>query len=144
MAAYKPASPVADYEMHETLPMYSSEEISTHSLPPPSAGPREIREYIAHTLIASGQLEAEQAHCIATKWRVGTGQELRKYPATFYRDIFGHEGGWVVYRHVRPQVVAEARVESKAKQDEPMTSSDKSTVTPITYIMDPWKQANTQ
>lgn len=130
MAARKSTSSMADHEAQETLPMYSSEEIPTHPLPPPSAGPREVREYIAHTLIASGQLESEQAHCIAAKWRLGTGQELRKYPATFYRDIFGHENAWVVYRHVRPQVVAEARVETVAKEREPMTLSDKSTVIP--------------
>lgn len=97
--------------------MYASEEVSVQlPLPSLSASPEEVREYIAHTLIVLGHLESQQAHSIAAKWRLGTGQESRQYPSTLYRDVFGHEDTWTVYRHIRSQVLAEERAEARAAE----------------------------
>lgn len=131
MTSHKSESCTEDSDVDETLPIYASEEIPVQPpLPSPSASPREVREYIAQTLIVLGYLESEQAHSIAAKWRLGTGQELRQYPGTLYRDIFGLEDTWIVYRHIRPQILAEETAEAMLKrtatEEEPTTRRSKS------------------
>lgn len=41
------------------------------SLPPSSAGPIQVREYLAHTLIAKHDVAPEEAQKIANNWQIG-------------------------------------------------------------------------
>lgn len=138
MASQKFAIVPRDADADKDLPIYTAEGgLSAQPLPLTSASPNEVREYIANLLISHGRLEPDQARSIAARWRTGSGMELRKYPATMYREIFGHEDTWVVYRHVRLQVLANVRLSAPAKKSvkppEVVSRKTKSTF-PLSYI----------
>lgn len=99
---------LSDQEKHsydagneEALPLYTSQGLAKPQLPDKTATPSEVREYITQLLIATRSLTETHAREIASKWTLGTGDELLKtYPAPMYRDIFGSEAGWMAYKEV--------------------------------------------
>jgi hypothetical protein len=53
-------------------------------------------------LVSTKAMSSEdQARDVASRWKLGTGQELRDYPAIMFLDIFGKEEGFVTYREVK-------------------------------------------
>jgi hypothetical protein len=65
-------------------------------LPPPTATPTEVADFLVRRLV-SNDMPIERARCIASKWTVGTGKELREYLAVLYLEVFGKEDGWALY-----------------------------------------------
>lgn len=78
-------------------------------LPPNTATPTEVRDFLVGMLVSTSDLSTEHARCIADCWRLGSGRELRTYQAPMYRYIFGGEEGWIVYKVVKVLVHAASR-----------------------------------
>lgn len=93
-----PSSPGVD----ETLPLYEDltkgDDITNLDPPDPKATPDEVRDFLVQ--IMQPRVGIDHARRIAASWKMGSGRELQKYPAPMYRDIFGTEDGWVVYKEV--------------------------------------------
>lgn len=94
----------------ENLPLYEEFQVSeahgeVNTLPPPSATPDEVRDFLAQLLTTKRNLPQDQVRRIVAKWTIGTGVELRSYPASMFLDIFGREDGWITYREVRLAVL---------------------------------------
>ena len=90
-------------DAEETLPLYEEShpyDVSGLTPPEPKATPDEVRDFIVQAMQARG-LGIDHARRVGAKWTLGTGRELRQYPVAMYRDIFGPEDGWVVYKEVR-------------------------------------------
>lgn len=88
--------------VEETLPLYEESQRTGELTPPDkSATPDEVREFLVHLMQVRGSLGLDHARRIAARWTVGTGQELRSYPVAMYRDLFGAEDGWAVFKQVR-------------------------------------------
>jgi hypothetical protein len=45
-------------------------------------------------------VESEASRNIASLWTVGSGRELRTYPAQMFFSVFGDQAGWVLYKEV--------------------------------------------
>lgn len=84
--------------------------------PEPKAKPDEVRDYIIAVLIRSRGLGLDHARRVAAKWTIGTGRELRHYPGAMFRDIFGLEDGWVVYKEVRVPYYQKEKEKDKKKR----------------------------
>jgi hypothetical protein len=93
----------------ETLPLYQEFQLQypdaeAHTVPPSSATPDEVRDYLASLLRKRHDLPDDQVRslrCVISQWTIGTGRELRIYTAQMYLNIFGSEYGWTLYRDVR-------------------------------------------
>lgn len=95
----RPSTPDAE----ETLPLYSETQFAHTSPlqpPDPKATPDEVRDFLVLAMQSRG-LGLDHSRRVAARWTLGTGRELRAYPVAMYRDIFGPEDGWVVYKEVR-------------------------------------------
>lgn len=92
-------------ENEETLPLYSEAHVvsaDTDLTPPaPRATPDEVRDFLVRLLINTRGLHVDQARRIASRWKNGTGRELKSYPPLMYSDIFGLEDGWIVYKEAK-------------------------------------------
>jgi len=90
----------------ETLPLYQEFQLQdastqTDKVPPSTATPDEVRDYLASLLRRNHNLSDDQVRRVVAHWTIGTGRELRVYTAQMYLDIFGSEYGWTLYRDVR-------------------------------------------
>jgi hypothetical protein len=90
----------------ETLPLYQEfqlqdPESNTDTVPPLTATPDEVRDYLASLLRNRHNLSDDQVRRVVSNWTLGTGRELRVYTAQMYLNIFGSEYGWTLYRDVR-------------------------------------------
>lgn len=83
-------------------PLYNPpQEVAKPALPEKTASPIEVVNFITKLLIVTRHLTESHAHDIASKWTFGTGDDLlNTYPAQMYREIFGSESGWMVYKEV--------------------------------------------
>lgn len=78
-------------------------------MPSPWAAPTEVADFLVRLLLANN-VPIERATHIAAKWTLGSGKELRDYPAVMYLDVFGNEDAWVTYPAVQ-QIVHEEKSE---------------------------------
>lgn len=93
-----PQGPVDD---DESIPLYENlESIQVDKVPAGSATSAEVRDYLTAVLKTKHQLPDEHTKCLASRWIVGRGYELRSYTAQMYLDIFGRDVGWVLYRDI--------------------------------------------
>lgn len=97
----------------ERLPLYGGfqyEHAGAHQddLPTNAASPNEVRDFIVHVLVSRRQLPVDHARRIATRWTIGSGLEMRSYPASMYLELFGSEDGWILYREIKLMMHAEA------------------------------------
>lgn len=70
-------------------------------LPPPSAGPSQVREYISHILISKHDATPDLALQIANRWQLGRPIDLRLADLNYFNHVFGHEAGLFLFRTVR-------------------------------------------
>jgi hypothetical protein len=106
------------YFLDQSLPRYEELKHSDHDdddalpeVPPLTATPTEVSDFLFQLLVSTEALSStEQARNVASRWELGTGEELRHYPATMYLEIFGTEEGWITYREV---MLAIAKEETK-------------------------------
>lgn len=83
----------------ESLPLYEEHhDVSAVDLKTPDdkATPDEVRDYLVAVMRSRGS-GIDHARRVASKWNAGTGRELRTYPVSMYRDIFGAEDGYAIY-----------------------------------------------
>lgn len=88
----------------EHLPLYGEFECfaaNDDGLPGVHATPDEVRRYLMHLLTSKRDLPLDHVRRVVTRWRIGSGLELRSYSPAMYLDIFGREDGWVIYTEVR-------------------------------------------
>lgn len=85
-----------------SAPLYNApQEASRPALPEKTASPSEVIEFITRLLVVTRHLTETQSREIASKWGFGNGDDLlRTYPPEMYREIFGSESGWMVYKEV--------------------------------------------
>jgi hypothetical protein len=69
-------------------------------LPSESATSVEVRAFLTDVLCTQYGVESEASRNIATLWTVGSGRELRTYPAHMFFSVFGDQAGWVLYKEV--------------------------------------------
>ncbi|KAF7679783.1 hypothetical protein GT037_001434 [Alternaria burnsii] len=69
-------------------------------LPPESATSVEVRTFLTDVLCTQYGVESEASRNIASLWTVGSGRELRTYPADMFFSVFGDQAGWVLYKEV--------------------------------------------
>ena len=74
-------------------------------LPASSAGPNEVRAYIAEVLMSKQDATPDVAEEIANLWRLGRGSELRDASVKAFKAIFGDYNGWFLFRIVHEDVV---------------------------------------
>lgn len=120
MAATKRAqSPIrSEHAAEETLPLYEEfqySETQADIIPPPTATPVEVRDYLASLLKNKHSLPEDHARRVVSRWTLGTGRELRNYTPQMYLDILGHEEGWFLYRDVRMDLYRSRTVTSVQK-----------------------------
>jgi hypothetical protein len=70
-------------------------------LPPPTATPAEVADFLVRLLVVATEMPIDRARRIASRWTLGSGKELRDYPAMLYLDVFGKEYGWITYPAVK-------------------------------------------
>jgi hypothetical protein len=95
-----------DSSLEKRLPHYEDlqpiDRCAVSDLPPPKATPTEVSKFLFQLLVSTKAMSSEdQARDVASRWKLGTGQELRNYPAIMFLDIFGKEEGFVTYREVK-------------------------------------------
>lgn len=120
MAATKRAPSPTDSEhaAEETLPLYEEfqcSETQADTLPPPTATPDEVRDYLTSLLKNKHSVPDDHARRVVARWTLGTGRELRNYTPQMYLDIFGREEGWFLYRDVRMDLYRSRTVTSVQK-----------------------------
>lgn len=96
---------LSDVDGQESLPLYE-EAHPYHGgevvLPAPAASPDQVRDFLVQLLQTRCNIGIDHGRRIAARWTRGTGKELRTYPLSMYKDIFGSmEDTWAVYREVR-------------------------------------------
>ncbi|KAB2099563.1 hypothetical protein AG0111_0g12137 [Alternaria gaisen] len=69
-------------------------------LPSESATSVEVRTFLTDVLCTQYGVESEASRNIASLWTVGSGRELRTYPAVMFFSVFGDQAGWVLYKEV--------------------------------------------
>jgi hypothetical protein len=100
------SSELPEAAQEETLPLYQlfllqDLETNADTIPPSTATPAEVRDYLASLLRKRHNLPDDQVRRVVAHWELGTGRELRIYTAQMYLYIFGSEYGWTLYRDVR-------------------------------------------
>ncbi|KAK0118325.1 hypothetical protein ONS95_012619 [Cadophora gregata] len=81
-------------------PESSNSTSPTIPVPPTSATPSEVRTYFSTLLSTLHSAPAKNAEEIASKWKLGRGEEMLSFDIETYREIFGREAGTVLFRHV--------------------------------------------
>ena len=83
--------------------------MATKNPPPPISQPvqklkslAEVRAHFARILIQNHQIPSAEAHELVKPWKYGTGNEVRTFDASTYREIFGPEVGTLLYQHQFP------------------------------------------
>ena len=107
------ARPSSDAE--ETLPLYEDVQVDSTAeikAPDAKATPDEVRDFLVQLMLARG-VGIDHARRVSARWTIGTGKELSAYPVAMYRDIFGAEDGWVVYKEVKTLIYAREFKKSK-------------------------------
>jgi hypothetical protein len=90
----------------ETVPLKQSDTAAA-KLPSRQASSAEVRDWLAGNLRKRG-IPSNRVDSVVAKWTIGTGSDLRYYPAEMYRSIFGPgEDGWAVYGVVKTAVIKE-------------------------------------
>jgi hypothetical protein len=110
----RPSTPDAD----ETLPLYEERErYNASELQPPEdkATPDEVRDFLVQVMQVRG-IGIDHARRIAGRWTLGTGRELKSYTVAMYRDVFGPEDGWVVYKDVKTMYYAEEKEKMRSNR----------------------------
>lgn len=69
--------------------------------PDAKATPDQVRDFIVELLTKRRNLHIDHARRIASRWTMGTGQELGAYPPTMFGEMFGYEPGLIVYKETR-------------------------------------------
>jgi hypothetical protein len=69
-------------------------------LPSESATSVEVRAFLTDVLCTQYGVEYEASRDVASLWTVGSGRELRTYPAHMFFSVFGDQAGWVLYKEV--------------------------------------------
>lgn len=101
----EPSSSEAQPKDEEHLPVYHrSEQADPNTLPASQASPEEVRQFIISVLVSRRQLPIDYAQCVAARWNIGCGLELRTYPASMYSELFGSEDGWILYKEIKPMI----------------------------------------
>jgi hypothetical protein len=72
-------------------------------LPPSWAPPTEVTCFLV-CLLVTNDVPVDRAKRIANKWTLGSGKELRDYPAVMYLQVLGNEDAWVTYLAVQQAV----------------------------------------
>lgn len=91
-----------DTELQEVLPPsyeqspQSPLENVLQAVPDEDATPDKVRDYLMQLLVTKRALATDHAQCIADRWTIGTGKELRSYTPDMYFEVFGREDGWHV------------------------------------------------
>lgn len=96
-------------DAEETLPLYEeSQRDNASELQPPDdkATPDEVRDFLVQVMQIRPGIGIDHARQIAGRWTLGTGRELKTYPVAMYREVFGPEDGWVVYKEVKTMYYA--------------------------------------
>ncbi|KAK4506365.1 hypothetical protein PRZ48_000095 [Zasmidium cellare] len=75
--------------------------------PSESANSSEVRSFIVEVLVRQYDIDEEHAKEIAQHWDVGSGRELRQFPARLFVEIFGLQAGWVLYKEVSARAIEE-------------------------------------
>lgn len=86
-------------------------------VPDEDATPDKVRDYLVQLLVAKRSLATDHAQCIADRWTIGTGKELRSYTPDMYFEVFGREDGWHEYKEVKLHIYQEESETSKASLD---------------------------
>lgn len=114
MTACNPMATPREEPFDQRLPLYEEVKQFDHIdyappvLPSLTAMPTEVSDFLFQLLVSTEALSsAEQALDVAGRWRVGTGKDLREYPAMMFLEIFGNEEGWITYREVSPAITRE-------------------------------------
>lgn len=76
-------------------------------VPLETANLSEVRSFIINVLVGQYDVDREHAQNLAQLWTVGSGRELRQFPARLFVEIFGSEAGWVLYKEVSARVIGE-------------------------------------
>ncbi|USW46902.1 hypothetical protein Slin15195_G002210 [Septoria linicola] len=79
---------------------YTTVQLSKPPLPPSKAFPAEVREFLTQLLVVTRNLETAEAEAIASKWKLGRGDDLWYYDKEMFRHLFGTEGGWALHSEV--------------------------------------------
>jgi hypothetical protein len=69
-------------------------------LPARSAGPDEVRAYIARVLVSKQGTSSDLADETASLWRLGGGSELRDASVRVFKGVLVDFNGWLLYRIV--------------------------------------------
>lgn len=78
--------------------------LTMQDVPPETASAEEVQCFIEQLLLSQYKVDAERAHQLSQCWSIGTGRELRKYPARLFVKIFGDEAGWVLYKEIHSRL----------------------------------------
>jgi hypothetical protein len=100
------SSELPEAAQEETLPLYQEFQLQDpdtdrDTIPPLTATPAEVRDYLASLLRKRHSLSDDQVRRVVARWTLASGRELRIYTAQMYLDIFGSECGWTLYRDVK-------------------------------------------
>lgn len=68
---------------------------------------------------------------VVSNWKLGTGHELRTFTPQVFREIFGDEAGWILFREVKVRI--EAEKEDKEKTPEKKKSKQKQGKFPVRF-----------
>jgi hypothetical protein len=72
-------------------------------LPEATAPPAQVRTFISH-LLQQREIPEYDIQNVVTRWRIGSGREMRAYDPSMYIDVFGAEYGWIIYRDVKLRI----------------------------------------
>lgn len=86
-----------------------SEHADPNTLPASQASPEDVRQFIISVLVSRRQLPIDYARYVAARWHIGSGLELRTYPASMYSELFGSEDGWIIYKEIKPMIDGESQ-----------------------------------
>lgn len=77
----------------------------TGPVPPSTATFHQVREYLTLILKHRHQLPDDYVQNVVARWAVGSGRELRNYTPQMYFNIFGREGGWLLYSDIKTEML---------------------------------------
>ncbi|KAF7191119.1 hypothetical protein HII31_07479 [Pseudocercospora fuligena] len=113
--SHNPPAYEHDYDMCEKTAMGTASTLEAGVIPIPAndAIPEEVQRYVSRMLSSKNGITVAEADEIAAKWKLGTGRDLRQYPAYLHVQILGDEAGWAVFKEVKIQ----STLEKESKQD---------------------------
>ena len=89
-----------------------------------------VRAFLRDILTTCNYTDLKEAEQITANWRLGKGKELRADSPQFFRSIFGHEAGWILYKEVQVQ----KHMEKEAKKPS-MAQSTRGQYYPIVFAL---------